>query len=214
MKINKIEPRDNSPPKQKTIFYKPINLKHMKTIKLLFATTLLYALSTNAQITKGNWMVGGSGNISSYENKYINNGTEISNKGLGINISPNIGYFFANKFVAGANISIGYTKPQGYENSTSYGIGPFVRYYFLKEDKRINLLAQANYSFGSSKSGINRSQSNGYGFKAGPAIFFNSSVALEVTLDYNSSKLIPNNSQSSSYNNFQVGLGFQIHLEK
>lgn len=185
-----------------------------KLFRTFFISVLLLTLSSNAQITKGNWLVGGSGNISSYENKYINNGTEVSNKGLGINISPNIGYFFINKFVAGANISIGYTKPQGYENSSSYGIGPFVRYYFLKEDKRINLLAQANYSFGATKSGINKSQSNGYGFKAGPVIFFNSSVALEVTLDYNSSKLIPNNSSSSSYNNFQVGLGFQIHLEK
>ncbi len=27
MKITKIDPRDNSPPKQKTFFYKPINLK-------------------------------------------------------------------------------------------------------------------------------------------------------------------------------------------
>ena len=89
-----------------------------------------------------------------------------------------------------------------------------VRCYFLKEDKRINVFAQANYIFGETKSGSNKSQSNGYGFKAGPAIFFNSSVGLEITLEYNSSKLIPNGSESSTYNNLQVGLGFQIHLEK
>jgi hypothetical protein len=186
----------------------------MKTIKLIVVLTLLSFLPSNAQITKGNWMVGGSGNISSYENKYINNGTEVSAKGYGINISPSIGYFFANKFVAGANFRIGYTKPEGFESSFGYGIGPFVRYYFLEEDKRINVLAQASYSFGETQSGINKAQSNEYGFKAGPVIFFNSSVALEVTLDYNSAKLIPNNSPSSSSNNFQVGLGFQIHLEK
>ncbi len=186
----------------------------MKSSRLLIIAVILFTINTNAQITKGNWMVGGNGNFSSYENKYQNNGTEVSNKGIGINISPNLGYFIADKLVAGANFNFGYTKPQGYDNSFGYGIGPFIRYYFLKEDKLINLLAQANYSFGVNKSGDNKSESDGYGFKTGPAIFFNKSVALEVTLDYNSSKLIPNNSSSSSYNNFQVSFGLQIHLEK
>jgi hypothetical protein len=159
-------------------------------------------------------MVGGTGNLSSYETKYFNNNTEITNKGFGANIAPNLGYFFADKLVAGASINLGFTNPKGYDNSFGYGIGPFVRYYFLKEDKQINFFAETKYSFGINKSGINESKSNGYAFKAGPAIFFNSSVALEVTLDYNSSKTIPNNSASSTYNNFQVGIGFQIHLEK
>ena len=171
-------------------------------------------MKTNAQITKGNWMVGGTGNFSSYESKTSNNGTENINKGIGINVSPNIGYFFGNRFVAGTNINLGYTKPKNYESSLGYSFGPFARYYLLKEDKQINFLVQANYTFGAAKYGDNKSKSNGYGFKAGSAIFFNSSVALEITLDYNSSKLIPDGSESSSYNNFQLGLGFQIHLEK
>ena len=214
MKTLKIYPRDNSPPKQNSNYYKPLNLKHMKIIKLLVVATLLFTLSTNAQITKGNWMVGGSGNFSSYENKYLNNNIEFSNKGIGINLSPRIGYFFANKFVAGAITSIGYGKQKGYESNFGYAIGPFLRYYFLENDKLINFLAEVNYNFGVIKSGENKSQSNGYGFKTGPVIFLNSSVALEVTIDYNSSKFVSNNSSSSSYNGFQISLGFQIHLEK
>ncbi|CAM3855031.1 Outer membrane protein beta-barrel domain-containing protein [Flavobacterium gelidilacus] len=186
----------------------------MKAFKLLFNIILFSFLTTNAQITKGNWMVGGNGNFSSYESKYKNNGNDITNKGIGINISPKIGYFFANKFAAGTNMSIGYTKPKDFESSIGFGFGPFVRYYFLKEDNQVNLLAEANYIFGNTKSGDNKSKSNGYGFKVGPVIYFNSSVGLEMTLDYNSSKLIPNGSESSTYNNFQIGLGFQIHLEK
>ena len=186
----------------------------MKTIKLFFATILLCSITSNAQITKGNWMVGGTGNVTSYENKNNNNGSDIISKGIGINISPNIGYFIVDKFVAGASLGFGYTKPEGYQSDFGYGIGPFIRYYFLKEDKRINILAQANYNFGQNITGVSKSKSNSYGFKAGPAIFFNSSVALEITLDYDSSKLMPNNSSSSSYSNFQIGLGFQIHLEK
>lgn len=186
----------------------------MKSIKLFFTAILFCSITTNAQITKGNWMVGGNGNLSSYETKYINNGSGVINKGVGINISPNLGYFFSNKFVAGLSTNIGYTKPKNYESSFGYGVGPFVRYYFLKEEKRVNLFAQTNYIFGETKSGSNKSQSNGYGFKAGPVIFFNSSVGLEMSIDYNSSKLTPNGAESSTYNNFQIGLGFQIHLEK
>ena len=69
----------------------------MKTLKTIAITILLSTITANAQITKGNWMVGGTGNFSSYESKYINNGNEVTNKGIGTNISPNIGYFFINK---------------------------------------------------------------------------------------------------------------------
>lgn len=186
----------------------------MKTIKLILAISFLTVYSSDAQITKGNWMVGGAGNFSSYESKYKSNGVDMTNKGLGVNISPNIGYFLADKFVVGSSLSVGYTKPKNSENSFGYGIGPYVRYYLLKEDKLINFFSELNYIFGETKSGNNKSETNGYGLKAGTVIFFNSSVGLEVSLDYNSSKLIPKNSDSSNYNNLQIGLGFQIHLER
>ncbi|PKP14638.1 MAG: hypothetical protein CVU07_13855 [Bacteroidetes bacterium HGW-Bacteroidetes-23] len=186
----------------------------MKAIKFLLAISFLSVYSSSAQITKGNWMVGGTGNFSSYESKFKSNGNEMTNKGLAINLSPNIGYFVANKFVVGTSLSIGYTKPKESDNSFGYGIEPFVRYYFLNEDKLINIFSEVNYIYGETKSGDNKSQTNGYGLKAGTVIFFNSSVGLEISLDYNSSKLIPNSSDSSNYNNLQLGLGFQIHLEK
>lgn len=186
----------------------------MKTLTLFFFFVFATVFTANAQITQGNWMVGGTGNFSSYESKYKSNGNEISNKGLGISLSPNIGYFLADKLVAGASLTIGYTKPKGFDNSFGYGIGPYARYYFLREDKQINLFSEVNYNFEETKSGNNKSRYQGYGLKAGSVIFFNSSVGLEISLDYNSSKLIPNNSDSSTYNNLQIGLGFQIHLEK
>ena len=194
-------------------FNKILKMK-MKTIKLITTTFILISISATSQITKGNFMVGGTGNFSSYQTQYLNNGNEVTNKGVGLNISPNIGYFLANKFVVGAGFTVGYTKQNGQQSSIGYNFGPFARYYFLKEDKRINLFTEVNYFIGNSKSGSNKSESNGYGFKAGPVIFFNSSVGLEVTLDYSSSKLIPSGSTNSTFNNLQIGLGLQIHLEK
>jgi hypothetical protein len=210
--------KNHSPPnfmfgKDSTIFL--LNNKTlMKTTKLFFILTLFSFLTSNAQITKGNWMVGGTGNFSSYESTYKSNGNEITNKGIGINISPKIGYFLADKFVIGTSLSIGYTKPKESDNSFGYGIGPYARYYFLNVDRHVNFFTEVNYIFGETKSGDNKSKSNGYGLKAGSVFFFNNSVGLEVSLDYNSSKLAPNNSDNSTYNNLQIGLGFQIHLEK
>src|SRR5690606_1081915 len=182
--------------------------------KLLLFLVLATSLTINSQITKDNWMVGGTGNISMYENKYNRVGNETSNKGIGMNISPNIGYFLVDRFVLGAHLGVGYTIPKDAQNSFSYGIGPYSRYYFLEEDNLINLFSELSYSFGETKRGTNKSKSNGYGLKAGAVLFFNRSVGLEVSLDYDSSKLRPKNSPSSTSNILQIGLGFQIHLEK
>jgi hypothetical protein len=184
----------------------------MKTLKSIFVTVVLFSITSNAQITKGNWMVGGTGNLTFYENKAIQNGNDVGDKGYVINISPNIGYFFINKLAVGSTISLGYLNSNRYE-SQGYGFGPFIRYYFLKEEKQINVFAHAYYVFGESKSGNNINGDNGYGFKAGPAIFFNKNVAMEVTLDYNSRKLKLSEPNSSTYNAFQISLGFQIHLK-
>lgn len=185
----------------------------MKIIKLLFSAILFCSLYSNAQITKGSWMIGGTGNITSYENKNIQNGNDVGDKGNTISIAPNIGYFFINNLALGTTGSLSFTNSNRYE-SHNYGFGPFIRYYFLKEDKRINFFAHANYTFGEYKSGSTITGSNGYRVKAGPVIFFNKNVGMEITLDYNSSKIKVSEPNSSSYNAFQVSLGFQIHLKK
>ena len=181
----------------------------MKILKIAIAI-LLFTITANAQITKGNWIVGGTGNFSSYETKYSNNGNEVTNKGIGINISPNIGYFFINNLAVGTSIGIGYTKPKDSESSFGYGFGPFARYYFLKPEKTINILSQVGYYYGTSSSDT---RFNNFNFKVGPVIYFNSSVGLELTIDYS----ITNNSSQFSENKikaFNVGFGLQIHLEK
>jgi hypothetical protein len=184
----------------------------MKTIKLFFLATLLFSGFANAQITKGNWMVGGSGSFTNYKSTFENNNTEITQTGNGMRLSPDLGYFIIDKIALGTFLSFGYSNPSGdNNNSHGFGISPFVRYYFRKSDKMINPFLQTSYGFSEGKSesgGTNKS--NGYNIKGGSAIFFNSSVALELTVEYDSSKY---NSNSKS-NNCTIGIGFQIHLEK
>lgn len=179
----------------------------MKLIKLLFIVTLLFTVSANAQITKGNWMVGGDASFNN--SKVINDENEIIGSGNGIRIFPNIGYFLIDKFAIGINGNFNYGKTSGASSNTSFGGGPFARYYFLKPEKRVNVFAEANYNYYTSYSqGNATTNSSSYRFKAGPVIYFNSSVGLELTLNYSSEKF----SYTSKY--FTVGFGFQIHLEK
>ncbi len=178
----------------------------MMKIKTIIAV-LLFSSLANAQITKGNWMVGG--------NAFFDNTTSKDNGGneypstTQIIIAPNIGYFIYDKFSTGLGTRLYYAKTKGNSSSNSgFGIGPFVRYYFLKPEKTINVLIEANYSYNKD---FNQSDFNtSYGFKAGPVIYFNSSVGLELLAKYEHTY----SSDSYTSNSFQIGLGFQIHLEK
>lgn len=180
----------------------------MKKIKLIFFAILLFGTIANAQITKGNWMVGGSANFNNSNS--VNSDGEITGSGNGVQIYPNIGCFIYDKFAIGLSAGFSYGKPSGAVSNTSFGASPFVRYYFLKPDKLINILAEGSYGYNISKiqGNNNTFESRGYKIKAGPVLYFNSSVGLELTLNYNSS-----NSDGNTYNYFQAGFGFQIHLE-
>lgn len=186
----------------------------MKTCKLFFIATILCTISANAQITKGNWMVGGNGSFKNYKTTYLDNFTQITQAGYALDLSPNVGYFVVDNFSIGGIVSFSFNNPSGSSNnSLSFGLAPFVRYYFRKSDKIINPFLQGSYSFNRSKiqSGGGYYKSSEYSLKGGSAFFLNSSVALEITIEYNSSI---NNVNNNQYDNFTTGIGLQIHLEK
>ncbi len=190
----------------------------MKTIKLLLAITLLFTISTNAQITKGNWMVGGNASFSysKYEAKTDgsspSSGTTLSVSNIGsyyILLEPNIGYFVYNKFCVGSKFY--YTN--GFGNggkleltAGNFSIGPYARYYFLKDEKQLNVFVEPSYYYFTNKS---LGKATGYSIKAGTVIFFNSSVGFETALSY-----VRRSSEQNNYKELFLGFGLQIHLEK
>ena len=180
----------------------------MKILKITTAI-VLFTITANAQITKGNWMVGGSGSYINYSIKSSANSVTTDSNNSQLLISPTIGYFVANNFACGLSSNFGISMPEAGNHSTTYGIGPFVRYYFLKPEKMINILTQVGYYYGTSNYD---SKTNNVDFKAGPVVFFNKSIGLEFTINYSISKY-----SDSSYNStsriFNAGVGFQIHLE-
>lgn len=180
---------------------------------LLFFLILLSASCTNAQITRNNWMVGGNGHISfqrETNSNFLVKGTEIV-------ISPDVGYFIIDKLAAGARLTY-YNNRIRYNSIDSktrtIAGGPFVRYYFLNPDNRINFLSETALQF--SHYFTDRASLGDDGsieLSAGPVIYFNSSVGIELLANYK----IFFNSPSEPVQNirrFTVGIGLQIHLEK
>ncbi|WP_300977784.1 hypothetical protein [Flavobacterium sp.] len=180
----------------------------MKFLIILSVALLFVGTVSQAQITKGNWMVGGDAFFSSATNKDANGSVEQSSTQL--LFRPNLGYFFIDRLVGGLGTSFGFSRING-ENNPNEGINlrPFLRYYFLKPENRINVLLEANYSY--SKYFKTADFNTGYSLKSGPVIYFNSSVGLELVVKY---EHFYYSIDSRTADNFQVGLGLQIHLER
>ena len=191
----------------------------MKKITTLQALTIiiivLFTVSVNAQITKGNWMVGGSGSFSysKTDSKNSNSGgTNINyvSKGIySISLEPNIGYFFLDRLAIGTKISYinGFVEGSKLDSEgMNLSFGPYARYYIFKDKNLINLFVEPSYYKFFSK-GLGNS--SGYGLKSGLVIFLNSSVGFESSIAYGKSS----SKNADSYNVF-LGFGLQIHLEK
>ncbi|MBS1639190.1 MAG: outer membrane beta-barrel protein [Bacteroidetes bacterium] len=185
----------------------------IKTCLIFLAFQSIY--TAKSQITKGNWMVGGNaGFITEHETSQSLN---LDNKTLIIQASPDIGYFFADKFAAGLKMNINSSRTTYTVNgspstnrASAYGISPFARYYFLPaKNERVNLFAETDYQY--SHSFTTSDSQSGILISAGPVIYFNSSVGIEFTLNYqymSEAKLKP------ATNAFFVGVGLQVHLIK
>ncbi|MBI1780045.1 MAG: hypothetical protein HYR66_01545 [Sphingobacteriales bacterium] len=200
---------DLSPPYSHFNFCNPIIRIYMKKkiIALIVLNNLLITAATG-QITKKNWLVGGNASFVSNKTKYLTVG---QSKMTYLRISPNIGYFLADKFAGGLKVNIisnNYVLNNNSTSSTSYAIGPFARYYFLSKEKLINLLLEGNYGYVISKPG-NQNYSS-FSFFAGPVIFFNSSVGLEFLTGFSTTK----SSETNSNNSILINIGLQVHLER
>lgn len=187
----------------------------MKKSILLFLIAFIFYENASSQITKGNWLVGGSAIFSRLQNSST---ASAQFKQTNFEISPFIGYFLGDRFAIGLDPSFTFgsniiTNNNAKNSSTIFAIGPFVRYYFLNAENIVNLFAETAYDYGSitGKAQGKGQHQNTFSFSGGPVIYFNTSVGLEFIFDYSSTKVVGFSGNNSKV---QFGIGFQIHLEK
>jgi outer membrane protein W len=195
----------------------------MKKLYILMAVFLPVTF-LHAQLNKGQWMVGGNAGFAA--SSQGDNIPGYSIKSTRVQLTPGGGYFFTDKFAAGIRTSfgvsnqktVGKTPDYNFESTVSnIGVTPFVRYYFLPKTNKINLLADASYTYGTAKvtnknppytETSSTTNQHAYTIAAGPAFFINRNIALEVTALYQVLKIGTNSTQ----NTFMINAGFQIHL--
>ena len=198
--------------------YKKAAMKFISTILILS----VFCSNVQAQLSKGNWLLGGTANLSATRNSYSGTISTSATDALNIMVLPDIGYFLADKLSVG--LRPGYTKfkaegvgPTGLStNANRLDFGPFIRYYFLNTDKPFNVLADVGYQYGLYWFRPSRGSRHSFSASTGMVAFFNSSVALEMLVGYysQSEKIrIPENALIE-YRGLQMSIGFLFHLER
>ncbi len=188
----------------------------MKQFSSLLVALFLCSLSLPcfSQISKGQWLIGGSAEFNSY--KYF------SSKRSNISVSANNGYFFINRLAGGVRVGYdAYFSRAVFKSRNSFIQAlPFLRYYFLSTEQNINFFVDGGYgySWGKYKSsypyfGTRKWNSKLITVKGGPVFFINPHTSLELTLSYNHS-LPYGLEDTTAANSFRMGVGLQIHLGK
>lgn len=177
-----------------------------KIITILLACAGLATYKADAQIQKGNLMVGGDiANL---------NFTLGGGGAFQATIDPKIGFFIRDNVALGAYLDFGLATSKGAGTDTRYGVGALGRYYV--NDPTVNVLNHGRLFFegnvgiqGVSLSGGSNTTGLGLGIGPGFAYFLTPNIGLETLLKYNG--IVGFGSQA--YNsNLNLGVGFQIYL--
>ncbi len=168
------------------------------------------ATTMNAQIQKGNWLVGSS-LISS--NFGLNTGG-----GYNIALQPKGAYFIQDKVAIGGYVDLGINKvTNGSPTEFIYGVGGLGRYYLSPGEKGVDNLLNHGRWFFEGNAGIGgRSVENGdsttgldFGFGPGYSYFITPNIGLEGLVKYKGRAGFGNEALNS---NITFNLGFSIYL--
>jgi hypothetical protein len=179
----------------------------MKKLAGLIIIALLFnTYKSNAQIQRGNVLVGGD---IAHFNLDLGGGGAFQ-----ATIDPKIGFFLKDNLALGAYIDFGLATAKGAGTTTNYGVGALARYYI--NDPKTNVLKHGRLFF-EGNAGIegisvsNGSNTTGLGIGIGPgyAYFITPNIGLETLLKYNGIVGFGSQPYTSSLN---LGIGFQIYL--
>lgn len=173
---------------------------------------LISTLHSKSQINKGQWIAGGQGSFAYSKSKNL--------KQTSLQLSPSAGFFFAHRLAGGLRLFYNSETYKWEEDSkdrwSGYGFTPFVRYYLLQEDQKVNFFADVSFGLGWGQyKDVDEGDKHTYNYYTtslitGPAIFLNKNTALELTIGYQYSSRGPIDSTKTS--SIRAGVGLQFHF--
>lgn len=159
----------------------------------------LYTGSVSGQTEKGDWLVGGLLDLNTAKNSTT------------FNFSPNAGYFLVDNLAIGGNLVFAYDK-LGDLKVTTFGIGPFVRYYFT--DDKVRPFFAGDMTFEKRKfettQGSNTEDAFSWFLGGGAAFFINENVAVDGIIGYSHSKV----SDEEGSGGLRLRVGFQVYINR
>lgn len=204
-------------------------------MRYIIVLLFIFSYELSAQTSTGSFLTGGGLTADFTETDQ----TAGNLKTISFSVSPKAGFFIVDNFCVGTSLpfSIGKHKvnveavdPYSYEtNFSSWGLGPFARYYFPVS--KFQIITEASYTWNKGKSeqmyfDVYTGQSSLEELKnstktfhaaAGAGLFLSENVALEFLLNYQNTDSESENPFSSTElkrNRFFFSVGFQIYLTK
>ena len=177
-----------------------------KFIRIIILVLFFYSNKTNAQIQRGNLLVGGD--IAHFNFDLSGGGA------FQATVDPKVAFFLKDNLALGAYVDFGLATAKGAGTTTNYGVGALGRYYV--NDSTTNILKHGRLFFEGNVGieGIsvsNGANTTGLGIGIGPgyAYFITPNIGLETLLKYNGIVGFGSQPYTSSLN---LGIGFQIYL--
>lgn len=183
-------------------------------MKKLFFTGILavggLATTANAQIQKGNWLVGSSLLTSNFG---LNTGG-----GYNIAIQPKGAYFIEDNVAVGGYVDLGISKvTNGSPSEFRYAVGGLGRYYLSPGEKGVDNLLNHGRWFFEGNAGIggrsveNGNSTTGFDFGVGPgySYFITPNIGLEGLIKYQGQAGFGSEGLNS---NISFNIGFSIYL--
>ena len=179
----------------------------MKKFTLCLLTAILgVGLSANAQIQKGNVLIGG--NFAD-----LNLGLNGS-KAFSVDLTPKAAWFIQDNVAIGGYVNFGLQTAKNAPTQTTYGVGALGRYYTGADTevlKHGRFFAEGTVGFGGENTGQGGSKTNGLAFSVGPGFsyFVTPNIGLETLLKYQG---LPGFGNTGYQNKLSLSFGFQIYL--
>jgi hypothetical protein len=175
------------------------------TFLTLFAMIAL-GFSANAQIQKGNVLVGG--NFAD-----VNLGLNAPNV-FSFNVTPKAAWFVQDNVALGGYVNLGIQTAKGSNTTTSYGVGALGRYYTGSDVSILRhgrIFGEATVGLGGVNVSDGGGNTNGLNISVGPgfAYFITPNIGLETLLKYNG---LAGFGSQAYQNNLDLSFGFQIYL--